>query len=232
MKEIIKKYKYLFIGGIMGIVQQFAGRLDYMLYKGHDIFSFSAIMGGLSIYAAIILFTIKRDVPPKQQFRDLFLFFLGLDFFYYLYIFILDIIEYITVPDTLPDELKLEAIFFQRTKGEVIDFIKWTVIGTAAAVCGYFATRFRNDGKKRRYSVMMLPLFAVIALELISSCITNVTYVIQEYKVSHGTLLPEERNQMGDWSSLTVTLFILGLCVYKFFIKPNQQPKTQLKAGT
>ena len=31
MKEIIKKYKYLFIGGIMGIVQQFAGRLDYML---------------------------------------------------------------------------------------------------------------------------------------------------------------------------------------------------------
>jgi hypothetical protein len=79
---------------------------------------------------------------------------------------------------------------------------------------------------------MMLPLFAVITLELISSCITNVTYVIQEYKVSHGTLLPEERNQMGDWSSLTVTLFILGLCVYKFFIKPNKQPKTQLKAGT
>ena len=187
-------------------------------------------MGGLSIYAAIILFTIRRDVPPKQQFRDLFLFFLGLDFFYYLYIFVLDIIEYITMPDTLPDELKLETIYFQNTKGEIIDFIKWTAIGTAAAVWGYFATRFRNDRKKKRYSVMMLPLFAVIVLELISSCVSNVTYVIQEYKVSHGTLLPEERNQMGDWSSLTVTLFLLGLCVYKFFIKPNHQPKTQLKA--
>ncbi len=230
MKEIIKKYKYLFIGGIMGIVQQFAGRLDYMLFKGHHIFSFSSIMGGLSIYAAIILFTIRRDVPPKQQFRDLFLFFLGLDFFYYLYIFVLDIIEYITVPDTLPDELKLEAIYFQNTKGEIIDFIKWTAIGTAAAVWGYFATRFRNDGKKRRYSVMMLPLFAVIALELISSCVSNVKYFIQEYKVSHGTLLPEERNQEIDWAPLTVSLFILGLCVYKFFIKPNHQPKTQLKA--
>jgi hypothetical protein len=230
MKERIKKYKYLFIGGIMGIVQQFAGRLDYMLYKGHDIFSFSAIMGGLSIYAAIILFTIKRDVPPKQQFRDLFLFFFGLDFFYYLYIFVLDIIEYITVPDTLPDYLRLEAIYFQNTKGEIIDFIKWTTIGTAAAIWVYFTTKFRNDGKKKHYSIMMLPLFAVIALELISSCVTNVTYVIQEYKVSHGTLLPEESKRTGDWSSLTVTLFILGLCVYKFFIKPNHQPKSQLKA--
>ena len=232
MKERIKKYKYLFIGGIMGIVQQFAGRLDYMLYKGHDIFSFSAIMGGLSIYAAIILFTIKRDVPPKQQFRDLFLFFFGLDFFYYLYIFVLDIIEYITVPDTLPDYLRLEAIYFQNTKGEIIDFIKWTTIGTAAAVWGYFATRFRNDGKKKRYSVMMLPLFAVITLELILSCVTNVTYCIQEYKVSHGILLPEEGNRTGDWSSLIVTLFILGLCVYKFFIEPNKQSKKQLIAGT
>ncbi len=232
MKERIKKYKYLFIGGIMGIVQQFAGRLDYMLYKGHDIFSFSAIMGGLSIYAAIILFTIKRDVPPKQQFRDLFLFFFGLDFFYYLYIFVLDIIEYITVPDTLPDYLRLEAIYFQNTKGEIIDFIKWTTIGTAASVWGYFATRFRNDGKKKRYSVMMLPLFAVITLELILSCVTNVTYCIQEYKVSHGILLPEEGNRTGDWSSLIVTLFILGLCMYKFFIKPNKQSKKQLIAGT
>ena len=223
----IVKYKYLFIGGIMGIVQQFAGRLDYMLYKGHDIFSFSAIMGGLSIYAAIILFTIKRDVPPKQQFRDLFLFFLGLDFFYYLYVFALDIIEYITVPDTLSEELRAERIYFQRTMEEIIDFIKWTFIGTAAAVWGYFATKFRNNGKKKRYSVMMLPLFAVIAWELMSSCIVNVIYCIQEYKISHGTLLPEERHHASEWSALATNLFILGLCVYQFLIKPHRKPKAR-----
>jgi len=72
----LKNTKYLWIGGIMGAAQQFAGRLDYYLYHGRDIFSFSAIMGGLSLYAAIILLVIRREVPPKQQFRDLFLFFL------------------------------------------------------------------------------------------------------------------------------------------------------------
>ncbi len=227
IKGKIVKYKYLFIGGIMGIAQQFAGRLDYILYKGHDIFSFSSIMGGLSIYAAIILFTIKRDAPPKQQFRDLFLFFLGLDFFYYLYIFALDIIECITLPDMLPEEQRAEMIFFQRTMQEIIDFIKWTMIGTAAAMWGYFATKFRNDGKKKRYSVMMLPLFSVIAVELMLSCTVNVIYCMQEYKISHGTLLPEERCHASEWSSLAVTLFILVLCVYHFFIKPHRYPKAQ-----
>ena len=223
----IVKYKYLFIGGIMGIAQQFAGRLDYILYKGHDIFSFASIMGGLSIYAAIILFTIKRDVPPKQQFRDLFLFFLGLDFFYYLYIFALDMIEYITLPDALPEDQRADVIYFQRTLEEIIDFIKWTIIGTAAALWGYFATKFRNEGKKKRYSVMMLPLFAVMACELMLSCTVNVIYCIQEYKISLGTLLPEERSHASEWSSLAVTLFILVLCMYQFFIKPHQKSKTQ-----
>lgn len=83
-KAFISKNRYFFIGGIMGAAQQLLGRLDYYLYKGHDIFSFSALMGSLSLYAAIILLVIRRKVPPKQNFRDLFILFLGLDFFYYL----------------------------------------------------------------------------------------------------------------------------------------------------
>lgn len=48
--DFLKKTKYLWIGGLMGVAQQFAGRLDYYLYHGRDIFSFSDIMGGLSLY--------------------------------------------------------------------------------------------------------------------------------------------------------------------------------------
>ncbi|MBQ1520666.1 MAG: hypothetical protein IIZ56_04225, partial [Clostridia bacterium] len=44
---------------------------------------------------------------------------------YILFSFALDIIEYITVPDTLSEELRAERIYFQRTMEEIIDFIKW-----------------------------------------------------------------------------------------------------------
>ena len=117
----------------------------------------------------------------------------------------------------LSEEQRAEVIYFQRTMEEIINFIKWMIIGTAAAAWGYFATKFRNDGKKKRYSVMMLPLFAVIAMELMISFTANMMYCIQEYKIAHGTLLPEERSQASDWSTLAVTLFILGLCVYQLY---------------
>lgn len=232
MKTFIKKYKYLFIGGIMGFAQQFVGRLDYFLYKGHDIFSFSDIMGGLSIYALIILFTIKRDVAPKQQFRDLFLFFLGLDFFYYLYIFFLDLINYFSVRSELSGGLQLDYDPFQNTKGEIFDFFKWTFIGTCAAVWGVFATKFRNGKKKKLYSVMMLPLFAVMVWELAISCKSTIRFFIQEYKFAHGTLLPEEKDQATCWSSLAVSLLFLIFSIYKFIIAPRRKKENANEVNT
>lgn len=177
MKERIKTLKFLFIGGVMGISQQFLGMLDYYLYKGRDIFSFSAFMGGLSLYAAIILYIIFRYKKPKQQFKDLFLFFLGLDFFYYLYIFIKDLIEYINYHS--PDrEL---AYYFQNTYEEIFDFIKWTIIGTLAGIWAMAATKQREKNKKKVYYLFLIPLYFVIIWEL-ASCIDSLThFIIQKY---------------------------------------------------
>ena len=130
MIAIVKKYKYFIIGGIMGIVQQYLGRLDYYLYKGRDVFSFSAIMGRLSLYAFIIFFVMQRKKPPVEQFRDLFLFFLGLDLFYYLYVFAGELIAY----QKLSEHEYEWSFYFQETKAEIRDFIKWTLIGTASGV--------------------------------------------------------------------------------------------------
>ncbi len=162
----------------MGVAQQFAGRLDYYLYHGKDIFSFSDIMGGLSLYAAIILLVIKRNVPPKQQFRDLFLFFFGLDFFYYLYIFIMELCWYLSEKKNSAVNLGDISYYFQETHDEIFDFIKWTAIGTAAAVWAYFAIKLRDRGKKAEYTAMLVPLFAVIVLELAGSIDTLVSYII------------------------------------------------------
>jgi len=183
LTAVVKKYRYFFIGGIMGIVQQLLGRLDYYLYRGRDIFSFSAIMGGLSLYALIIFIVMQRKKPPVEQFRDLFLFFLGLDFFYYLYIFVCELITY----QKLSEHEHEWSFYFQETKTEIIDFIKWTVIGTAAGVWAYSATKARDKGIKAVYTLMILPLAFVIAVEFLTSAGTMYHYLVQEYNRSHGT---------------------------------------------
>lgn len=75
-KKFLNSTKYLWFGGILGILQQFLGRLDYLLYQGRDLFSFSGIMSGLSFWAAVILLLIlRKNISPREQFRDIFLFF-------------------------------------------------------------------------------------------------------------------------------------------------------------
>ena len=213
----------------MGAVQQLAGRLDYYLYHGRDIFSFSDIMGGLSLYAVIILFVIKRDVPPKQQFRDLFLFFFGLDFFYYLYIFIMELCWYLSEKRNAAEQIRDISFYFQRTFGEIFDFIKWTTIGTAAAVWAYFATILRNRNKKKLYVTMLIPLFAVIVLELASGLHSAVMYIIQEYKRAHDLPLPTNSEFFFSISSLLVPLVLLILCVYKFIFAERVSNKSKRK---
>ena len=227
LTEFFINTKYLWIGGLMGAAQQFAGRLDYYLYHGRDIFSFSDIMGGLSLYAAIILFVIKRDVPPKQQFRDLFLFFFGLDFFYYLYIFIMELCWYLSEKRKSAEYISDISYYFQQTFGEIFDFIQWTTIGAAAAVWAYFATKLRNRNKKKLYIAMLIPLFSVIVLELAEGLHTLVMYIIQEYKRAHDLPLPTNSEWIFSISSLFVPLVLLILCAYKFiFSKRVSNQKT------
>ena len=225
--DFFKNTKYLWIGGIMGAAQQFAGRLDYYLYHGNDIFSFSAIMGGLSLYAAIILLVIKRDVTPKKQFKDLFLFFFGLDFFYYLYIFIMELCLYLSDKKNSAEPIRDISCYFQGTFGEIFDFIKWTSIGTAAAVWAYFATKLRDWNKKKLYIAMLIPLFAVIVFELAESLHSSVMYIIQEYKRAHGLPLPAGSEWLCPISQLLTPLVLLILCVYKFIFAKNVSDKRQ-----
>ena len=227
LANFFKNTKYLWIGGLMGGVQQFAGRLDYYLYHGRDIFSFSDIMGGLSLYAAIILFVIKRDVQPKQQFRDLFLFFFGLDFFYYLYIFIMELCWFLSEKRNSAEHIRNLSYYFQQTGEEIFDFIQWTAIGTAAAVWAYFATKLRNRNKKKLYIAMLIPLFAVIVLELAEGMHTLVMYIIQEYKRAHDLPLPTNSEWIFSISSLLIPLVLLILCVYKFIIAKRLSNKRQ-----
>lgn len=222
LKNFFKNTKYLWIGGLMGAAQQLLGRLDYYLYHGRDIFSLSDIMGSLSLYAAIILFVIKRDVPPKQQFRDLFLFFLGLDFFYYLYIFIIDLSEYLFKKNDFYESI---GCYFQRTHGEIFDFIKWTTIGTAAAIWAYFATKLRNNNKKQAYIAMLIPLFAVIVLELADDIHSLIMYIIQEYKRAHDLPLPVGSEWFCPTSSIVTSLVLLILCSYKFIFAKKASDK-------
>ena len=212
------RFKYLIVGGVMGVTQQFAGRLDYILYKGRDIFSFSQIMGGLSIYAAIILFVIKREVKPKRQLHDLFLFFLGLDFFYYLYCFFLDLARYLML-DSHPEKL---SVYFQASVGEVADFIKWTIIGTAAGFWALGATKLRNGGRTRGYRLMLAPLFGVIGLELADSAVNSVRYFADRYKVTHIEGYPETIISLPIASLLTA-LTALILCIRHYRRKPSAE---------
>lgn len=185
IRKFFGSAKYFWIGGIMGFTQQILGGLNY------KIFNLSQIMGSLGLYAMIILLLIHRDKPLKKQFFDIFLFFVGLDFFYALYIFFADISNYFTYNAKYPDNTRENSYFFQKTYGEISGFFYWTSIGTAAAVWGFLATKFRSKDRKKLYIIMLIPLFAVIFLEFAEAAFETWSSLENDYKSSHNmTVLP------------------------------------------
>lgn len=177
IKKFFSFTKFLWIGGIMGFTQQILGGLN----TSEVLFDAADIMGSFGLYAMIILLLIHRDKPPKKQFLDIFLFFVGLDFFYALYIFFADISYYFAYNEQFPDNTRENVYSFQQTYGEIFGFLWWTAIGTAAAVWGFFATKFRNKDRKKCYIIMLAPLFAVLITEFADSAVHMILYIIQEY---------------------------------------------------
>lgn len=236
MKKFFTVTKFLWIGAIMGAIQQLLGYFDYILYQTHNIFSFADIMDSLSLYAAIILLVIRRDVPPKHQLRDLILFFVGLDLFYYLYIFVIDFIALISGGFNPPPGITDDTIVpFSRTIQEIGDFIYWTSIGLAAAVWAYVATKLRNIGKKTLYIIMLLPLFAVMVLLLIGDTYTTIMYFItQGQQISssigpHGGLY-DSYGYTCELSGALTSLVSLIVCLYAFLKKPTVKKNHTQKA--
>lgn len=222
MKKFLTFTKFLWIGGIMGFIQQWLGRLDFLLYHGsNEIFRFSAIMGDFSIYAGIILLVINRKMPPKKQFTDILLYFVGLDFFYYLYIFIIELIPFLSKEYSFDPSYH----YFQRTLTEVYDFIYWTSIGLAAAFWAFFATKLRDSGKRKLYDVMLLPLFAVILFELVAYSFGIVLFAIQQYNITHNnlTLGNGDIRHASTIAEALTALVMLVICLYKYFKKPAAQ---------
>ncbi len=215
MKKFFAITKFLWIGGFFGVFHQFLSAFGSVEYQGKVILDFSEIMAQLAIYAAIILLVIIRDVPPKHQFRDILLFFIGLDFFYYLYEFFIK--AYLLITDPMNDNGLSDAL----TSYGIGDFIFWTTIGLAAAVWALVATKLRNRGKKKLYFIMLLPLFAVMVIQLIFAIISTTMFFI-----TGGENIPVQ-GEPGVFisypceiiSGLTA-LVSLSLCLYKFLKKP------------
>ena len=216
MKKFFTATKYLWFGGIMGVLHQILSDLPSVRYQGNIILNFSEIMSGIAIYAAIILLVIKRDVPPKQQFRDLLLFFIGLDFFYYLYTFFIRAFLFMT------DPANDNALHDSLTTYEISDFIYWTSIGLAAAVWAFAATKLRNMGKKKLYIVMLLPLFAVMAWQL---CVA--IFGIIMFFITRGENMGSLHFDCYTLSALT-SLVSLIVCLYQF-LKSHLLRKTTHK---
>lgn len=164
MKKALKSTKYLWIGGVLGVLQQFLGNLCTVA-PVFDKYDLSEIMGGLAFWAAFILLLLLRKKPTaKEHFRDIFLLFVGLDFFYYFYLIFIDIYEYFSYFQRLPEEKKKGYNIFQNTLSEIPDFFMWTAIGLAAAILGYIAIRSRDKGRKKLYMLFLAPFFAVFVL--------------------------------------------------------------------
>lgn len=220
IRKFLISTKYLWIGGIMGFTQQILGNLNY------EIFNLSQIMGSFGLYAMIILLLIHRDKPPKKQFLDIFLFFVGLDFFYALYIFLADISNYFAYNAKYPDNTRETAYFFQQTYGEILGFFYWTSIGTAAAVWGFLATKFRIKDWKKRYIIMLAPLFAVLTAEFADSTVHMILYIIQECNKNS---LPDGFRRCSLLGTLLTDLVGLIICSIIYL---NKEKTYMQKKGT
>lgn len=218
-KKFLNSTKYLWFGGILGILQQFLGKLDYLLYQGRDIFSFSGIMSGLSFWAAVILLLIlRKNISPCEQFRDIFLFFLGLDFFYYLYIFVMELFVFLHILLKNENLSHNFGYYFQLTQGEIFDFLKWTTIGTAAALWGFFTVKLRTR-KIIISNILLLPLFLVMIFEIVEFSNSMIRFIIQEYKSAHNIPLPENMFYVCTVSQFLTSLTAFIICSTAFVKK-------------
>lgn len=224
MKKFFTATKYLWIGGLVGIIQQLFGELDSTLQHSRlSLFSFTGILGTFTIYAGIILLIIKRDAPPKHQFRDVLLFFVGLDVFYYLYEFGgLFVSSVLLNPNSMSNEelmFSIDGILGAFAK----NFAYWTAIGLAAAVWSFFATKFRNSEKKKLYVLMLVPLFAVIIIELLVFSYGAIMFGIQQYNIAHNIASPDGSYYVSGFSNILTSLVMLVLCLYIYLKKPTEK---------
>lgn len=208
----------------MGLIQQFFGDLDGLLYHGGKAyFSFSGMMNTFTIYAAIILLIIIRDVAPKLQFKDVLLYFVGLDLFYYLYEIIGNYLDFIYFNPNALTQDELNSLYNDLLTGFISNFVFWTSIGLAAAIWALVATKFRNSGKKKLYVLMLIPLFAVIVIELLFFTYGLICFAVAEYKIAHNILSEGEVHVDCHISNALLSLVMLVICLKKYLKKPTPE---------
>ena len=229
MKRFFSVTKFLWIGGIMGVLQQMLGDLDGILYHGEKVyFRFAGMMDTFTIYAAIILLIIIREVAPKQQFRDVLLFFVGLDLFYYLCQVATRTIYSVYLNPNAQTQEELNSFAMTMVKQFATDFVFWTTIGLAAAVWALLATKFRNSGKKKLYILMLCPLFAVIIAELLIFAYALIVFAIREYRIAHNLASADDPTTDCYISNFLLSAVMLVICLRKYLKKPAiKQNNTQ-----
>ena len=216
MKKFLIFTKFLWIGGFFGVLHQFISDIDPVMYQEKIILDFSEIMAHPAIYAAIILLIINRVVSPIHQFRDTLLYFIGLNFFYYLYEFVIK--AYLHITDPANENGLLDAL----TSYGIDDFIYWTVIGLAAAVWALVATKLRNKDKKALYIIMLIPLFAVIVIQLILTIFSTIMFFVAG---GESVPIPGETVGSSNYSCAIISgltaLVSLIVCLYMYLKKPT-----------
>ncbi len=212
--------RFLWAGGFLGVLQQIFGHLD--IYFKWELFEFAGFMRGLGIWAMfILLFIFRKNASPKEQFKDILLFFVGLNVFYYTYITIVYFIQLSKYEMWQRVTNKADVILTALWEG-IYDTIWWTVLGTAAAIWGFFTVKFRNSNKIILYYLMLSPLFIVMLWCLIDDSFFTIKYFMQEYRTAHN--LPVENGTSYSARINDIITNLIGLIITgNIFIKQRRE---------
>lgn len=211
-KKFWDKTKYLWIGGILGVLQQWLGGLDQWLWHDHNGFRFSYILGSNGFWVLAILMLIFRQKSPKDQLRDILLLFVGLDFTYYLWQFINDMQPVMRLGERYDFVCVLNLL-----AGAAVDFVWYTAIGALAAVWGLIAVKFRDKGWKKSYTAMLVPLFLVLVLQTVGALFRTIRYYIWDYQVSHEIIVVEgySYGNMLDGFIISAAMLIAAVVIWR-----------------
>ncbi len=169
----------------------------------------------------ILLFIFRKNASPKEQFNDILLFFVGLNVFYYAYITIVYFIQ-LSKYEMWQREANKANVFLTALWEGIRDTIWWTIVGTAAAIWGFFTVKFRNSNKIILYYLMLSPLFIVMLWCLIDDSIITVKYFIQEYRIAHN--LPVEAGISYSARITDIITNLTGLIITgNIFIKQRRE---------